>query len=243
MRKAIREWLGKNKLSMTPYNAKRAQEQFGFIDPQFRPPGRADAKEYEGGMKDDAGSDSSLAQENPKTNTLPPFKYTSTAQEAQKLTFKIPRKVSDKPEEENLGGIPTMSMSMEPPLSTSRLAIKIPSKAAIERLKEDCPATQDDDDVLDSDTMDSSSERRTFCPEEHIDPIVNMIEHHFCAHPLIPGYSRPTLLVFMNGLFVNYMIIVLRMTFRRHGRTCGRTGIVKGDGSCGQERRVRKYQY
>jgi len=35
-------------------------------------------------------------------------------------------------------------------------------------------------------------ETRTFCPSELKEDILSMIERHYCAHPLIPGYSSPT---------------------------------------------------
>jgi hypothetical protein len=33
---------------------------------------------------------------------------------------------------------------------------------------------------------------RTFCPSELRETIVDMMERHYCAHPLIPGYSHPS---------------------------------------------------
>ncbi len=33
--------------------------------------------------------------------------------------------------------------------------------------------------------------RRTFCPAIYRDAIIKMMEKHYCAHPLIPGYSHP----------------------------------------------------
>ncbi|KAG0694190.1 hypothetical protein DFH29DRAFT_985319 [Suillus ampliporus] len=35
-------------------------------------------------------------------------------------------------------------------------------------------------------------ERRTFCPSELREHVIEMMEQHFCAHPLIPGYSHPS---------------------------------------------------
>jgi hypothetical protein len=32
---------------------------------------------------------------------------------------------------------------------------------------------------------------RQFCPERYRDAILELIEKHFCAHPLIPGYCPP----------------------------------------------------
>ena len=52
LRKAVQEWLSKNKLSMTPYNAKCARLEYAFIDTTFIPLGCADPHEYEGGMRD-----------------------------------------------------------------------------------------------------------------------------------------------------------------------------------------------
>jgi len=39
---------------------------------------------------------------------------------------------------------------------------------------------------------DEEIERRTFCPIAFRPTIVQLLERHFCAHPLIPGYSAPT---------------------------------------------------
>lgn len=33
--------------------------------------------------------------------------------------------------------------------------------------------------------------KREFCPEERRQQVVDLIERHLCAHPLIPGYSKP----------------------------------------------------
>jgi len=34
--------------------------------------------------------------------------------------------------------------------------------------------------------------RHTFCPKIYREDIVNMMERHYCAHPLIPGYAPPS---------------------------------------------------
>jgi hypothetical protein len=49
---AVRARLDKAKLSTTPYNARRANGEFKFINVEFRPFGRPDPKEYEGGVLD-----------------------------------------------------------------------------------------------------------------------------------------------------------------------------------------------
>ena len=52
LRKAVQEQLSKNKLSTTPYNAKRACLEYAFIDTSFIPSGCSDPHEYEGGICD-----------------------------------------------------------------------------------------------------------------------------------------------------------------------------------------------
>jgi hypothetical protein len=39
--------------------------------------------------------------------------------------------------------------------------------------------------------MTGKKTRRTFCPAMYRDSIVNMMEKHYCAHPLLPGYAPP----------------------------------------------------
>jgi hypothetical protein len=38
---------------------------------------------------------------------------------------------------------------------------------------------------------DGKQGRRTFCPPLYRDTIINMMERHYCAHPLIPGSCAP----------------------------------------------------
>lgn len=69
--------------------------------------------------------------------------------------------------------------------SATKFMIRIPA-----------PSTIRDANLLNEDEPDADEEitagRHTFCPLEHCDTIVKMMERHFCAHPLIPGYSAPT---------------------------------------------------
>ncbi|KAJ7909714.1 hypothetical protein B0H13DRAFT_2330063 [Mycena leptocephala] len=37
-----------------------------------------------------------------------------------------------------------------------------------------------------------SRTRRTFCPAAYREPIIAMMEKHYCAHPLLPGYAHPS---------------------------------------------------
>ena len=69
--------------------------------------------------------------------------------------------------------------------NTTKFTIRIPPSLAI------CnsgPVTEDGSDPEE----DITTGRRTFCPVELRDSVVEMMERHFCAHPLIPGYSFPS---------------------------------------------------
>ena len=75
LQKAIQEWLAKNKLLTTPYNAKHAKPAFGFIDIVFAPTGRADPHKYEGGINDivvDINKDPSSPSPSTLTFTIKP---------------------------------------------------------------------------------------------------------------------------------------------------------------------------
>ena len=50
-----------------------------------------------------------------------------------------------------------------------------------------------DDEEIISDARRSpiTSLPRQFCPPDLRDTVIELIEKHFCAHPLIPGYSAP----------------------------------------------------
>lgn len=42
-----------------------------------------------------------------------------------------------------------------------------------------------------SEGEDDGKGRHTFCPALYRDPIIKMVERHYCAHPLVPGYAPP----------------------------------------------------
>ena len=69
--------------------------------------------------------------------------------------------------------------------NSMKLTIRIPAHSST------CSPGQVTEDEPDADE-ETMAGRRTFCPLEHRDTIVEMMERHFCAHPLIPGYSTPT---------------------------------------------------
>ena len=77
----------------------------------------------------------------------------------------------------NLSGVSTHSNN------AIKLTIRLPA-----------PSTNRDSGSIinEPEPEDLTAARRTFCPVELRDAIVEMMERHFCAHPLIPGYSFPS---------------------------------------------------
>ena len=129
LRKAIRERLGKAKLSTTPYNPSIAHSEFNFISLDFSPAGKSDPRESE-------DLDLLAAQ------------------------------------------VPTLSNPNALPIK-----LKIPEGMIF---PESLP-------IPTNGTEDSSGNlSRAFCPAEHRFHVVDMIELHLCAHPLVPGYSAPS---------------------------------------------------
>ncbi len=77
--------------------------------------------------------------------------------------------------------------------------------------------------------------QHTFCPVKNCDLIVKLMKHHFCMHPLIPGYSAPTpegikswTVKQMYEYCVHHDLANLL-----YGLTFGRIGINVSDGNCG----------
>ena len=67
----------------------------------------------------------------------------------------------------------------------SKLTVRIPTPSTIRK----AGPIAEDEPISDEET---TPERHTFCPIEYCDHVVDMMERHFCSHPLIPGYSAPT---------------------------------------------------
>lgn len=198
LRRAVRTRLAKAKLSTTPYNVERAMAEFGFISDDFLPYGKkTDAEDYEGGLPD---------------SELPPLvDATVSPPESQPITQQTtplirPLTASTQPWRQPLGDT-TNSIRIKLPLSNVaaavgrvihgagfRLNIAATQLPVIEEEQEvDETTTMENEpaSVSDSDEDDGKSGRRTFCPALYRDHIINMMERHYCAHPLIPGYGPP----------------------------------------------------
>ncbi|KAF7333353.1 SWIM-type domain-containing protein [Mycena venus] len=124
----------------------RAKAEFGFIDLAFRPYGRADPTEHEGGFLASTQVVAASAP-GPHPNSVGTIKIPVTQ----------PRSTA-----------PTDVTNTQKPTRRNPVAMEI-------------------------DDSDDTPGQHTFCPVEFHQPIVDFMEVHLCAHPLIPGYSHPSL--------------------------------------------------
>jgi hypothetical protein len=188
-RKAVRERLAKSKLSTSPYTPKKAHAEFNFINISWRPPGQPDKEEHEGGMRDDWKPNHAPAQPNPNAIhiRLPP--PTQSAQPPTSTPSNPSNLLSSCPvSPDTVTGDVSNRVQMGPAaISALGTTIKLlpPRPPAAARPKET------DLEVSESEAEDRNT-RRTFCPPENRLPILDMMETHYCAHPLIPGYSHPS---------------------------------------------------
>ncbi|KAJ3542994.1 hypothetical protein NM688_g5915 [Phlebia brevispora] len=187
LRRAVRTRLAKNKLSTSPYNPQRAHGEFPFIDIAFTPPGQPDPTEHEGGLDAEAAAVSD-GPEKRSVNALfirLPGSYipnssdgTSTFPEEPPQHLHASEQCQTDSEEVFSATAPRAGAYAA---ASPSLTIRIPSTA--ERA---ASATSDSHDGA------PSAAARVFCPEEYREHIVDMMERHLCAHPLIPGYSHPS---------------------------------------------------
>ena len=229
-REAIRRRL-KGNLPTSPYNPQRANCEHAFINTEFKPIGRTDPNDIEGGVPGEIceqggnANITALASDDPNLIKIriPISHFARSDQTVPTLG------AGGACDQRNLSGIPVspainassstltcgshnsfgigafsateVGESMGTPTFASRcpdssgafahsvnatkLTIRIPAPSTIHHPG---PVAENEPDT----DEETTNERRTFCPVEHRDAVVGMMERHFCAHPLIPGYSAPT---------------------------------------------------
>ncbi|KAK7456463.1 hypothetical protein VKT23_010712 [Stygiomarasmius scandens] len=171
LRRAVRECLAKPKLSTTPYNPLRAHLEFNFVDINFCPFTPADTEESEGG-KD---------YYHPVINNNGPV-VTNKRPGPNSVRIRLPG--SQDPSAVQAGtSVPSAN---DPPptkmsLPTGVIFNLLPPTLQVDRK----PTTHS----VPSSTPDS---RRTFCPQEHREKILELMVNHLHAHMIIPGYSAPS---------------------------------------------------
>ena len=199
LRRAVRTRLAKAKLSTTPYNAKRAHAEFSFIDEDFIPSGKCvDVADYEGGPPEDA--DLVVAQPSPTPSLVnAPSETTRVLGDANVLRIKIPLPSqvalaqSGLPESQQQRGVTGATLNDKPGTATRLIQ---GNGFTLRVLKSIAPAdldevTEDEDEEINGGEDGEKKTRRTFCPVDNREPIINMMERHYCTHPVIPGYAAP----------------------------------------------------
>lgn len=159
----------KGKLSTTPYNVERAHEAYNFISLGFVPRSRPDHNDHEGGMEDVVSAVTAESVTEPTPSASTPLSQLSS-KGPNTLTIRLP---------------PLTQPLASPSHSTSTSHSGKENVAAADSVNNMVP----DNDVS---ADEEERTRRSFCPDEHRQPLVDMMERHLCAHPLIPGYSHPS---------------------------------------------------
>jgi hypothetical protein len=208
LRRAVRARLAKAKLATTPYNIKRACSEFDFIDPNFfSSETKVDIEDYEGGLPDDAEL-RPFVDPTPPAFMLPPTQApldirntlqtpatTSLRNTTNTLCIKLPPSTQTLPSSSiAINSTADKENNGRPPADTHRT---IQGAGFILRLAPtpDAPTTGPNpkkwsDDVNDSEEGEGKG-RHTFCPAIYRESIIDMMERHYCAHPMIPGYAAP----------------------------------------------------
>lgn len=163
LRRAVRTRLGKAKLATTPYDANKAHLEFEFIDMTFTPRGtKTDVEDYEGGLPEES---------KPVAPPAPP-----------------------RPEPSPFGNA-TNTLRIKVPLPSHPQAVTGSSLAASRPRRKGSSTTEKENQSADEDETgdgeDDEEGRHTFCPAVYRESIVDMMEKHYCAHPMIPGYAAP----------------------------------------------------
>ncbi|KAJ7625689.1 hypothetical protein FB45DRAFT_979820 [Roridomyces roridus] len=217
LRRAVRTRLSSGKLATTPYDAARARAEFSFIDLDFIPRGQEDRGEYEGGTHENV-TPVAAASQGPGPPTIAPS-GTQIRIPARDLGTQRPGSESDDdsdagsgsdvdPDSDPVDGTETEG-GTETDGGTSRTrsgrARKVPARfadaaspeavtRAIRARAAAGKAGSKNTGTTASPPAEQEPEKkpRRFCPAEYRDAIINMMERHYCAHPLLPGYAHPS---------------------------------------------------
>jgi hypothetical protein len=162
--------------------------EFAFIDILFAPQDKSDQKDYEGGSPNIGPPVAKQAT----TVTLPTGLHIRIpAWPLASITQDAPPAVS---KAKKSGKSPGVHMSAGkiwiPPLAkvATKSSKDTPTKMTEAITQED---TEPSDDGSDDDKDDRVMGHR-FCPAKYHEPIIHMMEKHYYAHPLIPGYAHPS---------------------------------------------------
>jgi hypothetical protein len=182
LRKAVRTRLAKNTLSTVPYHPFTAEQEFGFINIHFLPRKKPDVSEKE----DDREEITATHPSHLTAPRAPPPGHTAGPIHGPNyISFKLPP-----PSQPLLLQAPPLSQAPAPSQApASSQILRIPGHL---RLLASAAHVVVDEIEQTVHVEDSVDVRAIFCPKEFRETIIGMMEKHFCAHPLIPGYSKPS---------------------------------------------------
>ncbi|KAL0960321.1 hypothetical protein HGRIS_011945 [Hohenbuehelia grisea] len=180
--------LTNTKLTTSPYDGARAYQEYGFIDPNFRPLDPADPLEHDGRSLVAAHTQPSQKSLTPREPHDLMLKISAAAMRAAlgdesavhgKENVK-PMMDGDAPQSTGpaVGG-----ESRETTTRTPKVRLILPAADKLALGKSD-PNEQT--------KSEAGSIEQVFCPRESREGIIDMMEAHLCAHPLIDGYAHPS---------------------------------------------------
>ena len=188
LRRAVRTRLAKAKLATTRYNIKQAVKEFDFIDADFIPSGtKVDAEDYEGGLPEDVSEAKLLPQPGPAS-----LAALGNATNTLRIRLPLPSQpisalVTDEHQKGNTN-IANIPCEERPRIQGTGFTLLLqPSDPTADKRN-----PEGDNDSISEEDSDGKCRQRTFCPPENRQSIVDMLERHYCAHPVIPGYAAPT---------------------------------------------------
>nr|GAT51701.1 predicted protein [Mycena chlorophos] len=165
---AVSKRLKSAKLSTTPYKPHRAREQFSFISVDFKPPGKADKAEYEGGDPEDL---SDVEDEPPEPTQNP-----------SKLTIRVPLPQPSPPRRIDANGIPIIRLPPGPHFDVSDTDDSTDEDASEEEAEVSGQKRK----------RKAKKPARTFCAPDFRAAVIQMMKTHSHAHELIPGFCHPS---------------------------------------------------
>ncbi|KAJ6571057.1 hypothetical protein B0H19DRAFT_987718 [Mycena capillaripes] len=187
LHRAVCTRLANAKLATTPYDPGRARAEFSFIDETFVPLGQADGGEYEGGVPDITPPVVTASQQPHTITVATGLRITIRPGTRQPLAVVGDSGATEQPrgdESRRAEGASAECRGEEPIASSRVLTKKAPNPSST--------APRSAAKTSEAEEEKEKRTRHTFCPTQYREPILAMMEKHYCAHPLLPGYAQPS---------------------------------------------------
>jgi hypothetical protein len=203
MHDALKKRLAQAKLSTVPYHPFEANAEFGFIRLDFLPRGRPD-------MSED-GADRRKQPTAPQNHMPGPIHGPNQVAPIRLPASQVPPSSSSLDPDASVASVaaPRLRAALDDGVAAPRLRAALgdgargaPVTAAVTllpgrlrllgpRAVVDVPDAPPDEEPT-AHQEPAPDERHVFCPEHLRQPVIDLMDRHFMAHPLIPGSSAPT---------------------------------------------------